>query len=72
MVRLFGKGVEAMVIDFGALTQKNQDAFFRCSRCFLVGSVSGWQLADFAALAAKSKNGKNGVSISSHLEKRKL
>ena len=41
------------MIDFGALTQKNQDAFFRCSRCFLVGSVSGWQLADFAALAAE-------------------
>ena len=27
MVRLFGKGMEAMVIDFRALTQKNQDAF---------------------------------------------
>ena len=40
------RGMEAMVIDFGALTQKNQDAFFRCSRCFLVGSVSGWQLAE--------------------------
>ena len=49
------RGMEAMVIDFGALTQKNQDAFFRCSRCFLVGSVSGWQLADFAALAEKAK-----------------
>lgn len=47
-----------MVIDFGALTQKNQDAFFRCSRCFLVGSVSGWQLADFAALAAEKQKWK--------------
>ena len=42
----------------GALTQKNQDAFFRCSRCFLVGSVSGWQLADFAALAAEKQKWK--------------
>ena len=50
--------MEAMVIDFGALTQKNQDAFFRCSRCFLVGSVSGWQLADFAALAAEKQKWK--------------
>ena len=52
------RGMEAMVIDFGALTQKNQDAFFRCSRCFLVGSVSGWQLADFAALAAEKQKWK--------------
>ncbi len=53
-----------MVIDFGALTQKESGClFFDASRCFLVGSVSGWQLADFAALAAeKAKNGKkNGV-----------
>ncbi len=47
-----------MVIDFGALTQKNQDAFFRCSRCFLVGSASGWQLADFAALASEKQKWK--------------
>lgn len=52
------RGMEAMVIDFGALTQKNQDAFFRCSRCFLVGSVSGWQLADFAALATEKQKWK--------------
>ena len=55
-----GKRREKPVIDgdFGALTQKNQDAFFRCSRCFLVGSVSGWQLADFAALAAEKQKWK--------------
>lgn len=58
------RGMEAMVIDFGALTQKNQDAFFRCSRCFLVGSVSGWQLADFAALAAEKQKWKKWCEYS--------
>ena len=62
------RGMEAMVIDFGALTQKNQDAFFRCSRCFLVGSVSAKALIDsgykpkktlvFAALAAEKQKWK--------------
>ena len=28
------RGMEAMVIDFGALTQKNQDAFFRAAAVF--------------------------------------
>ena len=58
MVRLFGKGDGGDGDRLRSLTQKNQDAFFRCSRCFLVGSVSGWQLADFAALAAEKQKWK--------------
>ncbi len=49
------RGIETTVIDFGALTEKNEDAFFRCSRRFVVGSVSEWQLADFAALIAEKQ-----------------
>lgn len=66
------RGMEAMVIDFGALTQKNQDAFFDAAAVFwLVRSADGsWQI--LRHWQQKSKNGKNGVSISSHLEKRKL
>lgn len=52
------QGIEVAVIDFGTLTEKNQDAFFRCSRRFLVGSVSEWQLAAFAALAAEKQTWK--------------
>ncbi len=47
------RGIETAVIDFGTLTEKNEDAFFRCSRRFLIGSVSEWQLADFAELVAE-------------------
>lgn len=66
------RGMEAMVIDFGALTQKNQDAFFDAAAVFWsVRSADGsWQI--LRHWQQKSKNGKNGVSISSHLEKRKL
>lgn len=47
------RGIEAAVIDFGVLTEKNADDFFRCSRHFLIGAVSEWQLADFAALISE-------------------
>ena len=52
------RGIEVAVIDFGTLTEENQDAFFRCSRRFLVGSASEWQLAAFAALAAEKQKWK--------------
>ena len=52
------RGIEVAVIDFGTLTEQNQDAFFQCSRRFLVGSVSEWQLAAFAALAAEKQKWK--------------
>ena len=52
------RGIEVAVIDFGTLTEQNQDAFFQCSRRFLVGSASEWQLAAFAALAAEKQKWK--------------
>lgn len=63
MVRLFGKGMEAMVID-GALTQKIRMPF-SMQPLFLVGSVSR-MLAGFAAFGSRKAKWKNGVSISSH------
>lgn len=50
--------MEAMVIDFGALTQKNQDAFFDAAAVFwLVRSADGsWQI--LRHWQQKSKNGK--------------
>ena len=52
------RGIETAVIDFGTLTDNNEDDFFRCSRRFLVGSVSEWQLADFAVLMANKQKWK--------------
>lgn len=52
------QGIETVVIDFGTLTEENQDAFFRCSRRFLVGSVSGWQAAEFAAVVSEKQKWK--------------
>ena len=49
------QGVEVAVMDFGVLTENNRDAFFHCSRRFLVGSASGWQLAEFANLVAEKQ-----------------
>ncbi len=54
--------MEAMVIDFGALTQKNQDAFFSMQPLFSgrFGPADGsWP--DFAALAAEKQKWKKMV-----------
>lgn len=58
MVRLFGKGDGGDGDRLRSLDTEESGCLFRCSRCFLVGSVSGWQLADFAALAAEKQKWK--------------
>lgn len=57
------QGVEVAVMDFGVLTEKNRDAFFQCRRRFLVGSASGWQLAEFADLVAEKQKWLAGCEL---------
>lgn len=41
---------ECVIIDFGEREPEHEKMFFMCDRSFLVGSLSEWQLDDFASV----------------------
>lgn len=40
-------GYQAVIVDYGTAKEGNLEEFFRCSRQFVIGSLSEWQIGEF-------------------------
>lgn len=40
-------GYHAVIVDYGTAKEGNLEEFFRCSRQFIIGSLSEWQIGEF-------------------------
>ncbi|MTK08190.1 MAG: hypothetical protein F8N38_14050 [Hungatella sp.] len=40
-------GYHAVIVDYGTAKEGNLEEFFRCSRQFVIGSLSEWQIGEF-------------------------